>query len=357
MPKSGRTEKATPKRRSETRKKGQVAKSTEINSALVILGIFIAMKNLGHIAFEQVSELMRFFLQSPSSYASYGLSEETISTLFLNLSILFIKAVLPIALVATVIGVTASLVQVGFLFTLKPLVPDFKKINPISGIARLFSPRALVELLKSIAKVIIVGYLAYSIIEGHFNDMVNIINMDIQQMLVMLGSIAYEIGIKTGIALLVIAIIDYAYQKYTHEKSIRMTKQEIKDEFKQSEGDPLVKSRIKRKQMELTARRMMQDVPTADVVITNPTRLAIALKYDPATMGAPKVIAKGQRLVAERIRNIARENKVPIVEDKFLAQSLYKTAEIGQEVPYDLYKAVAEILAYVYQLNQKKVRL
>jgi len=344
-----RTEKATPKRRSETRKKGQVARSMELNSALILIAICVALKNLGQGAFEGISELMQYFLQSP---ASYELNEKMTSILFLNLSIFFIKAVLPIALIGAAVGVTASFLQVGFLLTPKPLVPDLKKINPMSGFKRILSPKSLVELLKSSIKIIVIGYVAYSIISDRFDDMINIINMDIRQTLTLLGSIAYEIGIKTGIALLIIAVFDYTYQRYTHDKSIRMTKQEIKEETKQSEGDPQIKSKIKRKQLEMTVKRMMQAVPTADVIITNPVRLAIALKYDSATMGAPKVVAKGQRLVAERIRDLAKEHNIPIFEDKILAQSLYKTAEVDKEIPFDLYKAVAEVLAYVYQINK-----
>jgi flagellar biosynthetic protein FlhB len=179
--------------------------------------------------------------------------------------------------------------------------------------------------------------------------------MDMLGMASTFASIAYEMGIKIGIALLILAVADYFYQHYSFEKSIKMTKQEIKEESKQAEGDPKVKSRIRRKQIEMALQRMMQAVPTADVVITNPVRLAIAIKYNANEMSAPRVVAKGQRLIAERIKEIARENNVPIVEDKPLAQSLFKSAEVDQEIPYELYKAVAEILAYVYQLNNGRL--
>lgn len=321
----------------------------EVNSALIILTVFISLRMLGQGIFESLSDLMRFFLSSP---ASLELNEKVVSTLFLNLTVFFLKTVLPIALIALAVGVIASIIQIGFLFTSKPLTPDMKKLNPVSGASRLFSPKALVELLKSLTKISIVGYLAYSIIMGHYADMIDTIDMDIWGMLSTFGSIAYEIGIKCGIVLLIVAAFDYVYQRYMFEKSIKMTKQEIKEEYKMSEGDPQIKSKIRRKQMEMSMNRMMQAVPTADVVITNPTRLAVAIKYDPDTMGAPKVVAKGQRLTAERIRDIAKEHNVTIVEDKVLAQSLFKSVEVDQEIPYSLYKAVAEILAYVYQINQ-----
>jgi flagellar biosynthetic protein FlhB len=255
-------------------------------------------------------------------------------------------------LVALLVGVIANIAQIGFLFTSKPIIPDVKKINPLSGATRLFSGRALVELVKAALKLTIISYMAYSVITSRYGEILTTQDMDIWGMLSTFSSILYEIGIKTGITLLIMALFDYMYQRYNFNKNIRMTKQEIKEEYRQMEGDPQLKAHIRRKQQEMSAARMMQAVPTADVVITNPTRLAIALKYDTETMGAPKVVAKGQGLIAEKIRELAKENNVPLVEDKLLAQSLYKAVEVDKEIPYDLYKAVAEILAYVYQLNQ-----
>ncbi len=347
--KDARTEKATPKRRSEARKKGQVARSVEVNSALIILALFVAIRAFGQNIYTSLSDLMRFFL---SSSASYDLNEKTVASLFLSLALLFLKIVLPIALVALVVGVTANIAQIGFMFTSKPLVPDAKKINPLSGASRLFSGRSMVELAKSSLKLIVIGFTAYSVIRGRYAEIVTTLDMDMWDTVATFGSILYDIGIRIGVTLLIMALFDYMYQRYSFEKSIRMTKQEIKEEYRQMEGDPQVKAQIRRKQQEMAAARMMQAVPTADVVITNPTRLAIALKYDTETMAAPKVVAKGQRLIAEKIRELAKENNVPIVEDKLLAQSLFKTVEVDREVPYDLYKAVAEILAYVYQLNR-----
>lgn len=354
MDKDGRTEKATPRRRSEVRKKGQVARSMEVNSALIILAIFLALRSFGQGIFEGLSDLMRFFL---TSTATFDLNEQAIFSLFLNLAIFFIRLILPISLVVLAVGIAASVAQIGFKITTKPLAPDLKKLNPVSGASRLFSPKAFVELAKSTIKIVVVGYISYLIIRDNYGEIIRTIDMDIWGMLATLGSIAYEIGIKTGIALLVIAAFDYAYQRYTFEKNIMMTKQEVKEEYKMAEGDPQIKSRIRRKQMEISMRRMMQEVPTADVVITNPTQLAIAIKYDAGTMNAPKVVAKGQRLIAERIKNIAKEHNVPIVEDKILARSLYKSVEVDQEIPHHLYKAVAEILAYVYQINKRGSRI
>lgn len=350
MPQNDRTERATPKRRKDAREKGQVARSMEINSALIILAVFFALRTFGGNIIQGLDDMMRYFLQSP---ASYEIDQKAVETLFISLSIQFLKLLLPVALVALVIGVVSSLAQTGLMFTTKTITPDLKKLSPLAGIKRLLSARAFVELIKSIIKIAIIGYIVYSIIASDYMLMVSTMDMDIRSAVSVFGAIAYEIGMKTGLALLILALADYLYQRYAHEKSIRMTKQQIKDEHKQTEGDPAIKSRIRRKQMEVMMRRMMQSVPTADVVITNPVHLAIAIKYDADTMPAPRVVAKGQRLVAERIKEIARENDVPIVEDKPLAQAMYRQVEIDQEIPFDLYKAVAEILAYVYQLNKR----
>jgi flagellar biosynthetic protein FlhB len=350
--KDGRTEKATPKRRRESRKKGQTARSMEINSALVILAIFIALRLIGQNVFIDLKNLLAYFLNST---ATFDLTEKNASLLFMNLSVYVLKMILPISAMAIIAGVVASIAQTGLMLTLKPLEPSLTKISPKNGIKRMISPKSVVDLLRSVVKIAIISYLAFSIIRDHYPEIIQTIDMDLYGVINTFTSIAYELGLKTGIALLILAIADYYYQRYSFEKSIKMTKQEIKEEHKQAEGDQRVKSKIKRKQFEMSMKRMMQAVPTADVVITNPVHLAIAIKYDAAEMSAPKVVAKGQRLIAERIKEIARKNNVPIVEDKPLARSLFKVAEVDQEIPFDLYKAVAEILAYVYQLNKGRL--
>jgi flagellar biosynthetic protein FlhB len=350
--KDGRTEKATPKRRKESRKKGQVARSMEINSALVILTIFVALKMAGQNIFTSLKDLVTYFL---SSTATFDLTEKNALLLFANLSIYILKMILPITLLTMLAGVVASIAQTGLMVTFKPITPSFSKINPFSGIKRMVSPRSLVELFKSLFKIFIVSYLAFSVIRDRYAELILTIDMDIYGVIATFTSIAYEIGLKTGLALLILAAADYAYQRYSFEQSIKMTKEEIKEEHKQAEGDPQIKSKIKRRQLEMSMHRMMQAVPTADVVITNPVHLAIAIKYEAGEMGAPKVVAKGQRLVAEKIKELARENDVPVVEDKPLARSLFKSVEIDEEIPVDLYKAVAEILAYVYQLSKGRV--
>jgi flagellar biosynthesis protein FlhB len=351
--KDGRTERATSKRRGEARKKGQVARSMEINSALVILAIFIALKSTGQSIFSDLKNLVAYFL---GSFNSIDLTEKNAALLFTSVSIYVLKMILPIVLVAAAVGAIASIVQTGFMMTLKPMKPQLSKISPKTGLKRMFSSKSIVDLLRNIIKITIISYLAFSIIRDRYPEINQTINMDLYGILVTFTSIAYELGLKTGIALFVLAIADYFYQRYSFEQSIKMTKQEVKEEHKQAEGDPRVKSMIKRRQLETSMKRMMQAVPTADVVITNPIHLAIAIKYDSNEMGAPRVVAKGQRLIAERIKELARENDVPIVEDKPLARSLFKNVEVDQEIPVDLYKAVAEILAYVYQLSKGKLK-
>jgi len=352
MSKQEKTEKATPKRRQDARKKGQVARSVELNSALILLSTFWAIKAMGPYMLTTLTDLIKTtFLNSSST----TLTQENVAPLFLSVLVTYVKLAGPIVGVASFVGVAVGFSQVGAKMSLKPITPKLDKLNPLNGFKRLFSPRSLVELIKSIFKIVLIGYVAYSVMVKNYSNLIGMIDMELGQSFRALGEIAYELGMRTGTALLILAIFDYAYQRYSHEKSLRMTKQEIKEEVKQAEGDPKVKSKIKKKQFELAMSRMMQEVPKADVIITNPIHLAVALRYDSEKMSAPKLIAKGQRLIAEKIKEIAEAHKIPIVEDVFLAQSLYSSVEIGREIPLELYKAVAEILAYIYQLGARKV--
>jgi flagellar biosynthetic protein FlhB len=241
--------------------------------------------------------------------------------------------------------------QAGFFVSLESLSPRFDRIDPIKGFQRFFSKRTFVSLAQSFLKIIIVSYVLYATIKGEKDKVLNIADMEIKPAVAEILRITFKMGFRAALFLLVIAIIDYAYQRWEYERSLKMTKQEIKDEMKSSEGDPLIKSRIRSIQREMAMKRMMQDIPSADVVITNPTHLAVALKYKKDIDPAPKICAKGQNLIAERIKAIAREHYIPVIEDKPLAQALFKL-ELNQEIPGMLYKAVAEILARVYQVNK-----
>jgi flagellar biosynthetic protein FlhB len=241
------------------------------------------------------------------------------------------------------------------MFSSESITPKFSKVDPIKGFQRLFSLRSIVELIKNIFKICIISMVAYLVIKGELANMILLMDQGISGIMTYLGRICFKIILSTAVVLVILAILDYIYQRWEYEKSLRMTKQEIKDEYKNTEGDPLIKSRIRRLQREMAKKRMMAEVPKADVIITNPTHLAIAVKYDPENMMAPKVVAKGANIIAEKIREIARENDVMIVEDKPLARVLYKIVDVNHFIPEDLYRAVAEVLAFVYE--QKKIKI
>lgn len=345
-----KTEKATPKKRQDARKKGQAAKSQDISTAAVLLAVFFYLKLAGNHLLTEIISLFQ------NSFQDYMLMEPTAGNLQV-LMLAILKQLLlyfgPILLVALVAGVTANLAQVGFMFSAEALQPKFEKINPISGFKRIFSIRALVELVKSLLKIVFVGIITFTILWQGMPDILTLSQKSVEAALLTLGSLTVKMGLFASGALLFLAILDYLYQKYDYEKSIRMSKQDIKDEFKNAEGDPVIKSRIKQRQREIAMRRMMQEVPKADVVITNPTHYAVAIRYDQAKQDAPFVVAKGVDYVAQKIKMIAKENNVMTVENRPLARALYSQLEIGDAIPEEFYKAVAEILAFVYRTKNK----
>jgi len=346
-----KTESATPRRRQDARKKGQVAQSVELNSfAILFVGVLTMFFAMPAIV-RQVGDLMRWVFQES---AHFDLSATHIPQLFFQLitQLLFILSPILIAMVAT--GLLVNFAQVGFYMTPEPLQPKLEKLDIIKGLKKLFAMRSLVELIRNIIKLVVIGWIAYTAIMSESKHFVTAIDSDVLTLLSFIGKAAFRIGIKTALAFLVLSVLDYAYQKWEFEKGIKMSKQEIKDEIKQYEGSPLTKSRMRRVQQELSRMRQAREIPKADVVITNPTHLAVALKYDPDNMGAPTVLAKGARLLAEKIKKIAREHNVPIVENKPLARALYQAVEVGSEIPVHLYKAVAEILAHVYRLKNQE---
>lgn len=346
-----KTEKPTPKKIEDAREKGQVARSQEFGQAIVLLAGLFSFKVL---ASYYMSEFSTFFQRSFSAEGLlFELTEQSMLPLFLSLSVLLAKLVLPVMGVILVIGTAAAWFQVGSLFTLKPLMPDFKKIDPIQGFKRMFSMQALVEMIKSILKVTIVGWVVYLELVGDWDRVSQLGTMEVLDMLGVLGTLSFNIFWKAAFAIFLIALFDLWYQRFQYEKNLRMSKQDIKDEYKKTEGSPEIKSRIKERQRAMAMRRMMADVPKADVIITNPTHYAIALKYDPETMDSPRILAKGLDEVAQRIKKIGREANIVMVENRPLAQALYKTVEIGDAIPGELFQAVAEVLAYVYKLKGK----
>jgi flagellar biosynthetic protein FlhB len=248
-------------------------------------------------------------------------------------------------------GAVGNIGQIGFEIHGEPLRPKLAKLNPISGVKRLFSLKALVDLAKSIIKILIIGGIAYGFIKSQMEGFPPLMQQGVGQILLFIAQAAFKILFLVCLALILLAFLDFIYQRWQHEEDLKMTKQEVKDERKQVEGDPKVKGRIRKAQLEMAARRMMEAVPEADVVITNPSHLAVALKFEASQMHAPTVIAKGAGHIAERIKEVARNHQVPIVEDKPLAQTLFKMVEIGEFIPEELYRAVAEILAYVYRIK------
>lgn len=345
-----KTEAPTDKRRSETRDKGNVAKSTEINSVLVLIAGMLLLKLFGPWMMKEMCWHMYEMFQSISntSMDQQRLTELTLKALYTMLWVL-----LPVVCGIMFIGIAANVLQVGFLFTGEPLIPKLSKIDPIAGFKRLFSMRSLVETVKNLIKLFIIGWVAYVTLIAEFPKMMMLADASVAAILTFVGETTYNIVMRVALVLAILAILDYAYNRYDHEKKLKMTKQEIKDEHKQMEGDPKVKSRIKSMQREIARRRMMQEVPKATVVITNPTYIAIALRYEPMENDSPVVVAKGKRLIAGRIKQVAIENGIPIVEDKPLARTMYDKVVVGFPIPADFFAAIAEIMAYVYRLKHK----
>lgn len=344
-----KTEEATAKRKNEARQKGQVAKSMEVNSVFIILAAFFTLKIIGSYIYDELAGYMQLVL---SNVAMTDLTITSIRELFLGFAVVFFKTALPVMFVILVVSLTINFIQVGFLFSLEPLTPSFSKINPISGFGRLFSKRSLSELIKSILKIIIIGYFIFRFMLKQIDRIPGLISAELIDSLHLTASLILELVFQVSAVMVVLAAFDYFYQWWEHKESLKMSKEDIKQEFKQTEGDPLVKGKIKQRQRAMSMQRMMQEVPKADVIVTNPTHFAVALKYE-KTMSAPIVVAKGQDLIAYRIKDIAKESNVVIVENKILARTLYAAVDIGQPVPPELYQAVAEVLAYVYKLKKR----
>ncbi len=346
-----KTEDATPKKKSESKKKGQVAKSKELSSTVTLLTVTILMITLGTYTLDNLKNVLILFL---NNYLTITFNENTFKTLLLVSLMKFGIIILPIVIPIMLMGVVASLMQSGFIFTNEPLKPDLKKLDPISGFKKIFSMRSVVDLLKNLAIVTTISIIAYNFIKSNYLDIMTYGSLKIEAILGVFGSLVVDIFFKISIVMLIISIIDFAYQKYKHNKELKMSMQEIKEEYKQQEGDPQIKSKIRQKQREMASSRMMQQVPDATVVITNPTHLAIAIKYEQGGEGAPIIVAIGADNVAIKIKEIASDNDIPIIENKPLARLIYKELDVGSEIPTDMYQAVAEILALVYKLKKKK---
>lgn len=343
-----KTEPATPRRREEVRKKGQVAKTQELGIALVLVAVFALLTGAGPLALTKMAGFITELWGSGPLAVEFTIGG--VHRLLLQLAGFSLGIAAPVMGTALLVGLVSQFLQVGFLVSTEPLQPKLSRLNPLEGARRVFSKRALIELLKACIKISIVIYIVYLALKGEISKFPLLLRMEPIEAAVFTGRLVYRVGLWIGACLLVVALLDYFYQRWEFEQSIRMSKQDIKDELKQTEGDPQVRSAIRSRQRQMARQRMMAAVPTADVVITNPTHIAVALKYDASIMAAPLVVAKGAGVVAARIREVATEHRIPIVENPPVARALYQAVEVGGEIPTELYQAVAEILAYVYRL-------
>lgn len=341
-----KTEQATPKKKQDARKKGQVAKSADVNTAISLLAIFLSFIFIGAFMRDRILNMMRGTFQD---FLLLNLTDQNVHEFFLTMSYQSAIILAPVMGVALVAGVLSNYLQIGFLFSTEAVQMKLNKLDPIQGFKRIYSIRAIVELLKSLLKISFVGFVTFSVLWLDLDKILRLSQMTVEQSFIFIAQLTVKMGLFASGALLLLSLLDYLYQRYDYEKNLKMSKQDIKDEYKKSEGDPLIKSKIKQRQREMAMRRMMQDVPTADVVITNPTHYAIALKYDDSKMDAPFVVAMGVDLVAQKIKEIAKSNDVMMVENRPLARALYDQVEIGHAVPEEFFQAIAEIIAYVYQ--------
>ena len=350
---SEKTEQASPKKKRDARKKGNIAKSKEVVNVATFTGIVIAGITFADITMIKLKNLISTFLTPEylltnlDSIASKKLVNESFFT--------FASLFLPLGLIVIILGIIGHVAQSGFLFIGEPLKPSFSKMNPINGFKNMFSLKALGTLIKDIIIILFLGMLSYSFIKDNILKVINTGNVYIPYLHNSISSLITELLIQILLGLIIIAVIDYGYQLYTYNKQLRMTKEEVKEEYKQQEGDPQIKSRIKQKQRQIAQSRMMKAVPEATVILVNPTHIAIALRYEEGKDSAPVVVAKGADYVAFKIRDIAKEHDIPIIENIPVARALYKQVDIDKEIPVDFYQVISEILVTVYKIKRKKM--
>jgi flagellar biosynthetic protein FlhB len=345
-----KTEEATDQRRQEFRKRGQVPMTRELSTAV----FFLAAAGVMYMA-------SRFFLSNVVDVFGRALGPEMVQTVrsgklteivgFFAYKLIILVA--PIFLVTMVIGVFSQVIQTGFLRVENALTPDFNKLNPLKSLGRIFSVKGFVELFKSLTKLIFISLILYLLLKSEINKIPYLSALSVEQILSYLGMVVFKLILTVGIFMLLLSVADYFFQRWQLEKEMMMTKQEVKEEHKAREGDPLIKARIRKVQREIATRKMMSEIPKADVVITNPTHIACVMKYS-SNLPAPQLVAKGADYMAEKIKQIAREHNIPIVENKPLARTIFKTMKIGQVIPRELFVSVAEVLSYVYKLRRRK---
>lgn len=346
-----RTEPATPKRRQEVRKKGQLARTAELGIALSILAAHMVFNSRGAQMGETAVRMLRYGI---SAMSAEPLTPHTLGALAIPFALLAGQILAPLLLAVTCAALASQLLQVGFMWSSEILKPNWNRINPVEGFKRLCSRRALVELVRSLLKVAVIGWLAWGVLRETLLVVPELMESSAWQAAAAAGRLVGKLATRVGATFLAIAVADYIYQRWDFEKSIRMTRQEVEEELRQSEGDPQVRSHLRQRQRQLALGRMLKEVERADVVVTNPVHVAVALRYEPSQMTAPVIVAHGAGEVAERIKQVAREHRVPVVRNEALARGLFAGADVGRQVPPELYQAVAEVLAFVYQLRARK---
>lgn len=347
---SDKTEEPTPKKKKDARKQGNIAKSAEVNKAMTFIAILVVIYMMsGSI----ISELQGFIVNILSGDFSMTMNDNTIKILMFKVMMSFMKIVLPISLIIMVFGILGSLIQTGLFFSMESLKPKFSKLNPLTGLKNMFSMKAIVNLIKSMVVICIMIYLGYSFMSKNFEGIIKSGDIYLPYMFNIVLDLIKSILTSITLAVAVVAALDYGYEKFSHKKGLKMTKQEVKEEYKQMEGDPHIKGKIKQKQRQMANQRMMQAVPSSTVIVTNPTHISIAIRYEQGKDTTPIVVAKGVDEVAFRIREIAKSHDIPIIENVPLARLIYKEVDIDQEIPEEMYKAVAEVLVAVYKIKNK----
>jgi len=346
-----RTEDATPKRRREAREEGNIARSTDVAAAILLLGgILVLASTMGPFLSSLASLLEKSLV---GDHLASGIRPEEVMEVLLPPVLEATQAAVPVVLAATIIAILSHLWQVGFIVTTKALEPKFERLNPISGFGRIFGLQGVIKTGMDILKLVVVGVIAFFTSSALLPQIVVLPEVGLLRGFEEIGSMGLTLALQVGVALLILGIADFVFQYLKHERDLRMTKQQVKEEFKESDGDPEVKRRRMQMARQLASQRLQTAVPQADVIVTNPEHISVAIQYDAATMAAPRIVAMGADHLALRIRQIATKHGIPIVERKPLARALYAKAKVGQEIPADHYKAVAEILAYVYRLKGK----
>ncbi|MFZ4714510.1 MAG: flagellar biosynthesis protein FlhB [Bacteriovoracaceae bacterium] len=349
-----KTEEPSEYRREEFRKRGEVASSRELNSVLILFGVMMTLVVSGVYIFENLTEYIQYVytLDPEKVYAPKAFSDFVEKTMFTGL-----KSAAPCLLASMCLGVLSQVMQIGFLYAPEALQLKFDRINPINGLQRIFTMKSIVEVFKGLLKFAVIISITYMVMKKNMNSMSGFLHVDLMQSFLYGKTIIVKLGFSILLGLLIVALADFGWEKYSYRKKLMLTKQQAKEEAKEKEGNPEVKNRIRTIQRDAARKRMMTKVPKADFIVTNPTHISVAIKYDPKTMVAPEVVAKGADGVAMRIREIANQHDIPIVENIQLARTLYKTVKVGHGVPRTLYKAIAEIMAFVYRLKKKKKAL